>query len=94
MTDENERDRALRIIRDIASGIFHDAHIRDEVAHALNQAADLLERETETCKFNCRKESDAFGAGWHANTMSLGAPPKHDTNPRDAYKEWSEHGDK
>lgn len=56
MTDREERDRALRIIREIADMLGCTSEGVAQ-ASALKQAATILERETVTCKFNCRDKS-------------------------------------
>lgn len=62
MTSQDETDRALRIIREVAD-MLTDTGEGVARASALKQAATILERETQTCKFNCRTAKDSFKAG-------------------------------
>ena len=57
MINKDERDRALRIIREIAAMLCSTSEGVAQ-ASALKQAVDILERESESCKFDCRNKTE------------------------------------
>ena len=57
MTNLEERDRALRIIREVADMLQVTSEGIAQ-ASALKQAATILERESESCKFDCRNKKE------------------------------------
>lgn len=49
MLNKTERDRSIQTIKTVAL-----ERLKDVEQKAVLYALDILERETETCKFNCR----------------------------------------
>lgn len=62
MNDRSRRDSALQVIRDIADGLAQANDTRAEVSHALHEAANTLEKETD--QVEVVKEDDTLEA-WH-----------------------------
>ena len=57
MTSLEKRDRALKTLRDVFNESLEVGAMRQDTWSVCMSCVDDLEAETETCKFNCRRET-------------------------------------
>ncbi len=64
MTDADERDKALAAMREMGTGMLDDSNVHPSCGQAILKWADILEEQSETCKFNCRNQREIWVHGY------------------------------